>query len=76
MYPFPPPHEPSREVSPEVVGVVEGADETWLAEAEDDAACTEEDAAFELVAAEEDVAMELVEAEELTTWVPHLPKPA
>lgn len=31
VYPFRPPHDPSLDFSPEVVGVAEGAEETWLA---------------------------------------------
>jgi hypothetical protein len=31
VYPLSPPQEPSRDFSPEVVGVAEGAEETWLA---------------------------------------------
>jgi hypothetical protein len=31
VYPLVPPHEPSRDFSPEVVGVADAAEEIWLA---------------------------------------------
>jgi hypothetical protein len=66
VYPLVPPHEPSRDFSPEVVGVAEGAEEAWLALelASTVVLAADEEAAEELKKTEEEAVSLLTSAEE------------
>jgi hypothetical protein len=74
--PASPPQDPSRVISPEVVGTAEEAEEMVELASTAELAATEEEAltTAELAAAEEEaLTMALLE---LISWAPHFPNPA